>query len=185
MAKYSVVFNPSKVVIEAVKELKEQLSAKIGWYPSKNSLAHITICEFDCELTTYENIKSRIANYCSYQNPFEVTFNTFGNYSNGAFFIAPNTESKTKMAEIMKEIPKQIQFSVSHKSSEPHISIGRQLTEAQLKIAYSLFDSVNLNFICEGITIRIFNPERKQYDVLETIPFLSELEPEKEQLTLF
>ena len=146
MAKYSVVFNPSKVVIEAVKELKEQLSAKIGWYPSKNSLAHITICEFDCELTTYENIKSRIANYCSYQNPFEVTFNTFGNYSNGAFFIAPNTESKIKMSEMMKEIPKQIQFPMSHKSSEPHISIGRQLTEAQLKIAYSLFDSVNLNF---------------------------------------
>ena len=88
MAKYSVVFHPSETVIEAVKELKEQLSAKIGWFPSKNSLAHVTICEFDCELTTYENIKSRIANYCSYQNPFEVTFNTFGNYSNGAFFIA-------------------------------------------------------------------------------------------------
>ena len=85
----------------------------------------------------------------------------------------------------MKEIQKQIQFPVSHKSSEPHISIGRQLTEAQLKIAYSLFDAVNLNFICDGITIRIFNPERKQYDVLETIPFLSEMEPEKEQLTLF
>lgn len=30
-----------------------------------------------------------------------------------------------------------------------------------------------------------FNTDRKQYDVLETIPFLSELEPEKEQLTFF
>ena len=47
MAKYSVVFNPSETVIETVKELKEQLSTKIGWFPSKNSLAHITICEFD------------------------------------------------------------------------------------------------------------------------------------------
>lgn len=185
MAKYSVVFHPSETVLEAVKELKEQLSTKIGWFPSKNSLAHATICEFDCELTTYENIKSRITNYCRYQIPFNVTFNAFGNYTNGAFFIAPNTESKTKMAEIMKEIPKQIQFPVSHKSSEPHISIGRQLTEVQLKIAYSLFEAVNLNFICEGITIRIFNPDKKQYDVLETIPFLSEIETEKEQLTLF
>ena len=185
MAKYSVVFHPSEIVIEAVKELKEQLSAKIGWFPSKNSLAHITICEFDCELTTYENIKSRIINYCRYQNSFEVTFNAFENYTNGAFFIAPNTESKIKMAEIMKEIPRQIQFPVNHKSSEPHISIGRQLTEAQLKIAYSSFNSVDLDFICDGITIRIFNTDRKQYDVLETIPFLSEMEPEKEQLTLF
>ena len=185
MAKYSVVFNPSETVIEAVKELKEQLSVKIGWFPSKNSLAHITICEFDYELATYENIKSRITTFCRYQNPFDVTFNAFENFTNGAYFIAPDTESKNKMAEIMKEIPKQIQFPVSHKSSEPHISIGRQLTEAQLKIAYSLFDSVDLNFICEGITIRIFNSERKQYDVLETIPFLSEIEPEKEQLSLF
>ena len=55
----------------------------------------------------------------------------------------------------------------------------------QIKIAYRLFDAVNLNFICIGITIRIFNPDRKQYDVLETIPFLSEIEPEKEQLILF
>ena len=185
MAKYSVVFHPSETVIEAVKELKEQLSTKIGWFPSKNSLAHITICEFEYELATYENIKSRIANYCRYQNSFEVTFNTFGNYTNGAFFIAPDTESKNKMADIMKEIPKQIQYPVSHKSSEPHISIGRQLSEAQLKIAYSLFEKIDLNFVCDGITIRIFNPERKQYDVLETIPFLSEMEPEKEQLTLF
>lgn len=185
MAKYSVVFHPSETVIEAVKELKEQLSAKIGWFPSKNSLAHVTICEFEYDLATYENIKVRIANYCRYQNPFEVRFNAFGNYTNGAFYISPDTESKTKMAEIMKGIPKQIQFPVNHKSTEPHISIGRQLTEAQLKIAYSLFDAVNLNFICDGITIRIFNPERKQYDVLETIPFLSEMEPKKEQLTLF
>ena len=185
MTKYSVVFHPSETVIEAVKELKEQLSAKIGWFPSKNSLAHVTICEFEYDLATYENIKVRIANYCRYQNPFEVRFNAFGNYTNGAFYISPDTESKTKMAEIMKGIPKQIQFPVNHKSSEPHISIGRKLTEDQLKIAYSLFDSVDLNFNCEGITIRIFNPERKQYDVLETIPFKGEISPIKDDWTLF
>ena len=112
MAKYSVVFHPSETVIEAVKELKEQLSTKIGWFPSKNSLAHITICEFDYELATYENIKSRITAYCRYQNRFDVTFNSFENFTNGAFFIAPDIESKIKMAEIMKEIPKQIQFPV-------------------------------------------------------------------------
>ena len=185
MAKYSVVFHPSETVIEAVKKLKEQLSAKIGWFPSKNSLAHVTICEFEYEDETYENIKSRIANYCRYQNSFGVTFNAFGNYTNGAFFISPDTESKNKMAEIMKEIPKQIQFPVSHKSTEPHISIGRQLSAEQLKEAYNMFQEINLNFTCEGITIRIFNPERKQYDVLETIPFKGEISPIKDDWTLF
>lgn len=96
MAKYSVVFHPSETVIEVVKELKEQLSAKIGWYPSKNSLAHVTICEFEYEDETYENIKSRIANYCRYQNPFEVTFNEFDNYTNGAFLLLPKPKVKPK-----------------------------------------------------------------------------------------
>lgn len=59
MAKYSVVFHPSETVIEAV-ELKTELSAKIGWFPSKNSLAHVTICEFEYEDETYKNIKSRM-----------------------------------------------------------------------------------------------------------------------------
>lgn len=185
MAKYSVVFHPSETVLEAVKLLKEQLSAKIGWFPSKNSLAHVTICEFDCEDITYEIIKSRISEYCRYQIPFPVTFNDFGNYTNGAFFIAPNIESKLKMENVMREIPKQIPFSVNHKSVDPHISIGRQLNKEQLQIAYSLFQSVALNFICDGITLRIFNTIRKQYDILETIPFLSETKPEKEQWTLF
>ena len=171
MAKYSVVFHPSAAVIETVREFKEQLNAKIGWYPSKNSLAHVTICEFDCDTTTYETIKNRITAYCQYQKSFAVIFNSFGNYSNGAFFIAPDAESKAKMVTIMKEIPKEIQFSVNHKSSEPHISIGRQLSSEQLQIAYSLFQKVHLEFLCNGITIRKFNPERKQYDLVETIPF--------------
>ena len=85
----------------------------------------------------------------------------------------------------MKEIPKQIQFPVNHKSSEPHISIGRQLSAEQLKEAYNMFQEINLNFTCEGITIRVFNPERKQYDVLETIPFKGEISPIKDDWTLF
>lgn len=96
MSKYSVVFHPSETVLEAVKERKEQLSAKIGWFPSKNSLAHVTICEFEYEVETYENIKSRIANYCRYQNPFKVTFNAFGNYTNGAFLLLPIPKAKPK-----------------------------------------------------------------------------------------
>lgn len=185
MSKYSVVFHPSKTVIETVKILKEELHTRIGWYPSKNSLAHITICEFEHELDTYKIIKAKISNYCRYQNTFEVQFNSFGNYSNGAFFIAAAIESKTKLVEIMKQIPKEIKYRVSHKSIEPHISIGRQLSEEQLKIAYTLFEEIDLNFTCEGITIRIFNLERKQYDVLEIIPFEGEIAPIKQDWTLF
>lgn len=185
MSKYSIVFQTSETVIETVKVFKEELYARIGWYPSKNSLAHITICEFEHDMATYEIIKAKISNYCRYQNTFEVQFNSFGNYTNGAFFIAPELESKAKMVAIMKEIPKEIKFPVSHKSVDPHISIGRKLSEEQLKIAYTLVEEIDLNFCCEGITIRIFNTERKQYDVLETIPFKGEIAPTKQNWTLF
>lgn len=46
MTKYSVVFMPDLQTIEAVKQLKLLLADKIGWFNSKNSLAHFTIFEF-------------------------------------------------------------------------------------------------------------------------------------------
>lgn len=185
MAKYSVVFHPSDSVIKSVTEFKEQLCAKIGWYPSKNSLAHVTICEFDCDTPVYETIKNILTAYCHTQKSIPVVFNSFGNYSNGAFFIAPDAESKAKMVVIMKEIPKKILFSVNHKSLNPHISIGRQLSTTQLQIAYSLFQEVHLEFLCNGVTIRKFNPERKQYDTVETIPFNGSDDTFMEKWTLF
>ncbi|UGS22904.1 2'-5' RNA ligase family protein [Flavobacterium channae] len=185
MAKYSIVFHPSDAVIETVKELKQQLSDKIGWFPSKNSLAHITICEFDYDSDSYMKIAERLSNFAQYKKPFDVTFNSFNNYTNGAFFIAPEQESKLLLAEIMKEIPKIIQFPVTHKSSNPHISIGRQLKPEQLKTAYNLVSTIQLQFVCSGITIRKFNTERKQYDILETIPFESKIPPIENEWTLF
>ncbi len=46
MNKYSVVFMPDLQTIETVKQLKLLLADKIGWFNSKNSLAHFTIFEF-------------------------------------------------------------------------------------------------------------------------------------------
>lgn len=42
MKKYTVVLHPSDVNIEEVKQMKELLAEKIGWYNSKNSLAQIS-----------------------------------------------------------------------------------------------------------------------------------------------
>jgi hypothetical protein len=43
---YAIAFHPYEEIIEKVKEIKMDLATKIGWYNSKNALAHITICEF-------------------------------------------------------------------------------------------------------------------------------------------
>lgn len=57
--KYSIAFIPDSKTSEEVKKLKLQLADEIGWYNSKNSLAHITICEFTSTDKEIEIIKKR------------------------------------------------------------------------------------------------------------------------------
>lgn len=76
-------------------------------------------------------------------------------------------------------------FLFKHKNPEPHISIRRQLSTAQLQIGYNLFLEVHLEFLCNGITIRKFNPEHKQYGLVETIPFTGSVDIIIEKWKLF
>jgi len=46
MSKFSVVFMPDTDSIDLVRQMKIRLSDKIGWFHSKNSMAHFTIFEF-------------------------------------------------------------------------------------------------------------------------------------------
>ncbi|WP_348811050.1 hypothetical protein [Flavobacterium maritimum] len=43
---YSLAIYPPEAVIVLIKSMKEQLATKVGWFHSKNSVGHITICEF-------------------------------------------------------------------------------------------------------------------------------------------
>ena len=43
--------------------MKELLASKIGWYNSKNSLAHITINEFERDEKELENVKVKLIFY--------------------------------------------------------------------------------------------------------------------------
>ncbi|MDB5119853.1 MAG: 2-5 ligase [Sphingobacteriales bacterium] len=43
---YSVIILPPQPIIKTVKEMKDELASRIGLFNSRNSDAHLTICEF-------------------------------------------------------------------------------------------------------------------------------------------
>ncbi|WP_426484723.1 2'-5' RNA ligase family protein [Flavobacterium sp. 2] len=183
---YSVVFHPSPEVIDAIKTMKDFLRSKIKWYNSCNSVAHITICEFTIEESQLSIYTKKLLKTCDTFTPFQVSLNHFSSFENsGAFFIAPTEDSKNNLKPIMKKIHETLKSLKLKKSDEPHLSIGRRLTPENLKIASELFTTIDLQFECNEIVLREFDPIVKQFFVIDTIPFGNNPELEFVQGSLF
>jgi 2'-5' RNA ligase len=184
--KYSVAIYPSQNVIDSVKTMKDYLKSKIDWYNSCNSVAHITICEFTIDESQLYSIKQKICKISDTFTPFQVNLNHFDSFPNsGAFFIGVTEDSKNNFVPIMKKIHETLKSLKLKKSDEPHMSIGRRLTPENLKIASELFTTIELNFLCNEIVLREFDPIVKQFFVIDTFPFGSNSQPELIQGSLF
>ncbi len=169
---YSIAIHPSTENIAFIKTMKEELAAKIGWFNSKNSIAHITLNEFEATDSDMVKIKKQLIQLCDTLQPTEVHCDSFGSYpNNGAFFIAPDEASKKNLKVIMKHINDNLKVTAKFKSSDPHMSIARRLTPEKLAVANSLFPSIGISFLCDSVVIRKFNPEIKQFEVLDTFTF--------------
>jgi len=182
---YSIVFY-SKPIVDTVKKMKDFLRSKIQWYNSCNSEAHITICEFKIDDSQLDSIKQKLYRICNTFKTSQVNLDHFGSYEiAGAFFIAPNEESKNNLKPIMKKIHDTLKSFKLKKSDDPHMSIGRKLTPENLKIASQIFTSIDINFLCNEIVLREFDPLKKQFFVIDSIAFGNNPEPEFTQGSLF
>lgn len=183
--KYSVAIYPSADVIAYIKQMKETLAEKIGWFNSKNAVAHITICEFTLAETEIEKIKQRLAKSTAAFSPFSVVLNAFGTYPNGAYFISPSPEAKNNLKPLMKKVQAAMRMTKLIKSNDPHVSIGRKLSPENIAIATTVFKSINQVFVCDQLVLREFDPIQRQFFVLDTFPFNDNAAPELRQGTLF
>lgn len=183
--KYSIVIHPSQEIIASIKTMKEDLADKIGWFNSKNSVAHITICEFKIDESQIGKFKQKLLKVCDTFTPFLVYLDHFGSYDSGAFFIGPNEDSKQNLKPIMKKTQDAMQLSNLKKSSDPHISIGRKLTHESIEIANDLFAAIDMSFLCDTIILRELDPVKKQFFVIDTFAFGSNPQPELIQGSLF
>jgi 2'-5' RNA ligase len=182
---YSLVIHPPEDHLLLVKSMKEQLASEVGWYNSKNSVGHITICEFKAADTAIESIKNQIIRLCVSLNPVQIYLNEFGSFPNGAFFIAPDNDSKKELKHIMKHFNKSLQVQDMKKSDNPHLSIARRLSPENLIKASQLFTSIDLNFVCDNVVLRLFDENKKQFFVIDTFPFNDNPQPQIIQGTLF
>jgi len=183
---YSVVIAPPQDGIEYVTKLKDELYAEIGWYNSRNSKAHITICEFTADDDELDKIIENLLEISSYEKPIDLSFNGVDNYPNGAVFLKPNQNTKTPLSELMIRIHKKLNLKNSYKSKDPHISIGRKLNEQNVEVALKMFAEVKLDFECKNLLLRKFNPKKKQYEKFsEEFPFLGTPPKPNSQQSLF
>ena len=182
---YSVVIYPSEAVIALVKSMKEGLAKEVGWFHSKNSVGHITICLFKATDKAIENIKNQLSSVCETLEPVEVCLNEFGSYPNGAFFISPDEDSKNSLIPIMKRVQESLHDLNMQKSDEPHLSIARRLSPEKLEKAKSLFPLIDVHFLCDSIVLRKFDENIKQFTVTDTFRFNGNISPDLEDYMLF
>jgi 2'-5' RNA ligase len=181
--KYSLAFIPDDIVIDEVKKIKLQLADEIGWFNSKNSLAHITICEFTS--TEIEIIKNQISRITASFSPFDVELVDYDSYPNGVFFIKPSEKSKEDLKKIIKILTASLTIKKMYKSIEPHLSIARKLDVEKLKIANNLFQKIEVKFLCERVFLRKFNTNLKQFEVIDSFQFKGEKSTQVIQGSLF
>lgn len=182
---YSLAIYPPEAVIVLIKSMKEQLATEVGWFHSKNSVGHITICEFKATDAEIEIIKNQISRLCDPLEPVNVCLNAFGSFPNGAFFIAPDQDSKKSLKHIMKRFHKSLQIQNMQKSDSPHLSIARRLSPENLEKANHLFTKIELHFVCDSVVLRLFDENIKQFFVTDTFKFKGNRQPRLIQGTLF
>lgn len=78
--RYSIAIYPPLSTSKVVSYLKQLLSKAIGWYNSKNSKAHITICEFNADdKQEISKIKTQLTTLCYSESPFDLHFDHIAN----------------------------------------------------------------------------------------------------------
>jgi len=182
---YSVAIYPSESVIALVKSMKLGLAKEVGWFHSKNSVGHITICEFKANDAEIEIIKNQLSSVCNTLKPVDVCLNEFGSYPNGAFFISPDKDSKNSLKPLMKKVQESLHNLNMQKSDDPHLSIARRLSPEKLEKAKSMFILIDVHFLCNSIVLRKFDENIKQFFVTDEFKFNNNSQPALIQGTLF
>lgn len=171
--KYSVVITPDDNGTAYVDGLKNELFSEIGWYNSRGSKAHVTICEFTADEDELGLITRKLKEIASFEKPIDLNFEGVDSYPNGAVFLKPTEANKAPLKELMDRIQQKIKIKNSYKSKDPHMSIARKLSNDKVEIALKMFAEAKLDFNCTNIVLRKFNPTEKQYEIFSTdFPFL-------------
>ncbi len=168
---FSLVIFPNPDQSALVKSYKQLLKNHIGWFRSANAAAHITVINFENELSLQLHLY-RIKEFCKTVVPQKVTLNAWNSFGESTFFIAPDETSQQYLDNLIIDLHLYLGFKM--KNVHVHLSIARGLNAEKMKAAYELFRNIpiNLQFNCDSFHLRKFNEQTQQYsNVLEKIDF--------------
>ncbi len=168
---YSLVIFPNSEQSTLVKSYKQLLKNHIDWFSSVNAAAHITIINFENELSLQLYL-DRIREFCKTVVSQKVTLNAWDFFDEHTFFIAPDETSQLYLDNLIINLHHYIGFKV--KTTHAHLSIARKLNAEKMKKAYQLFSNteINLQFSPDAIYLRRYNEKNQQYsDIIEKIDF--------------
>jgi hypothetical protein len=168
---FSLVIFPDSEQSFLIKSYKQLLKNHIGWFGSANSEAHITIINFENELSLQLHL-DRIREFCKSVVPQKVTLNAWDSFGESTFFITPDKTSQQYLDRLIVDLHQYLDFKI--KNAHAHLSIARGLDAKKMKTAYELFRNtpINLQFNCDSFHLRRFNDQTKQYsDIIEKIDF--------------
>ena len=167
---YSVAICLPPEAEQIVAGLKDRLAQEIGWYPSRDSRAHITICHFFADGAQLERWKAYVATFCSNQKPFEIVLDHVAQFrDSNTIYLALDKSSQQLTAAMMKAFNKGAKFQDKKTTSRPHVTIGRSIQKDKMERAQALFrnESFDIRFVSKEICIRKLNHDKGQYDILK------------------
>ncbi|MES2574506.1 MAG: 2'-5' RNA ligase family protein [Bacteroidota bacterium] len=168
---YSLVIFPNSEQLTLIKYYKQLLQNNIGWFGSANAAAHITVMNFENELSLQLHL-DRIREFCKTAIPQKVTLNSWNSFGERTFFITPDQASQHYLDKLIIDLHQYLGFKINN--AHAHLSIARGLDAEKMKKAYDLFANtpINLQFNCDSFHLRRFNEQTKQYsDIVEKIDF--------------
>lgn len=168
---FSLVIFPNSEQSTLIKSYKQLLKNHIGWFGSANAAAHITVINFENELSLQLYL-DRIREFCKNAIPQKVTLNAWDSFGEKTFFVSPDQNSQQYLDNLIMDLHLYLGFKIQNVRA--HLSIARGLNPEKMKKAHELFGNtpINLQFKCDSFYLRKFNKQTQQYsDIIEKIDF--------------
>ncbi|MFI0491912.1 2'-5' RNA ligase family protein [Flavobacterium sp.] len=168
---FSLVIFPNSEQSTLIKSYKQLLKNHIGWFGSANAMAHITVINFENDLSLQLHL-DMIREFCKTVVPQKVILNDWDSFGESVFFIKPDQISQQYLDNLIIDLHQYLGFKI--KNAHAHLSIARGLDAEKMKKAYDLFrnSEINLQYNCDSFYLRRFNDQTKQYsDIVEKIDF--------------
>ena len=155
---YSLVIFPNSKQSALIKSYKQLLQNHIKWFGSANAAAHITVINFENELSLQLYI-DRIREFCKTAIPQKMTLNAWDSFGESTFFVTPDKNSQQYLDNLIIDLHQYLGFKI--KNAHAHLSIARGLDAKKMKIACELFRNtpINLQFNCDSFHLRRFNDQ--------------------------